>query len=155
MHSFLQAKRLWTKPRTLIVCLLMPVIFLGVFVWFGSLFTVVPVGGDQVLCFPAGDREQEVRSASTMWMALYFFLPTILLITLNSAILVRLWKMHRETQTAQHIILEESGSIELSTTKTSAGTAVHHESYTQDKKTAVAEAKANREVDQTAKSHLM
>ena len=133
----------------------MPVIFLGVFVWFGSLFTVVPVGGDQVLCFPAGDREQEVRSASTMWMALYFFLPTILLITLNSAILVRLWKMHRETQTAQHNILDESGPTELSTTKTSAGTAVHHESYTRDKKTAVAEAKANREVDQTAKSHLM
>ena len=96
----------------------MPILGIALFSWLGSVFTVTPKEEEgQVICFPSPDKADQLQAASKIWIVLYFFIPAIALTILNTAIMVRLWKMHRVyiTLMKQHAALRMNG-VELSST---------------------------------------
>ena len=98
----------------------MPILGIALFSWLGSVFTVTPKEEEgQVICFPSPDKADQLQAASKIWIVLYFFIPAIVLTILNTAIMVRLWKMHQvyKTLMKQHAALRMNG-VELSAMQT-------------------------------------
>ena len=74
----------------------MPVCWLMVFSSFaaGSGFKLITIGG-RTFCSLDSRQEMKDKTVLSMWLVLYFFLPVVILCTLNTAIVVRLRKIQQ------------------------------------------------------------
>ena len=112
-----QAKTIFTKKTTLILCGIMPVVWTLTYSWLAVPGYVAHVD-DKTVCSLRGEKNTHV--AVNLWTSLYLFIPVILLIVINTAIIFRLKRVNRihKALRSQHAALSLRGISQLSVNTT-------------------------------------
>ena len=110
----------------MILCGIMPVVWTLTYSWLAVPGYVAHVG-DKTVCSLRGEKNTHV--AVNLWTSLYLFIPVILLIGINTAIIFRLKRVNRihKALRSQHAALSQRGISQLSvnTTMTSLSNITH------------------------------
>lgn len=118
---FIQAREIFTRKKTLIMCCLIPVVFLMLFSFYSNSIQM-DVEGGKTRCIKT-DPAQLIY----VWQALYVFIPVLALICFNTATIVRLRKINRihKTMAIQHEALSKRGVSVIRPVSPELSSAVH------------------------------
>ncbi|XP_067946020.1 galanin receptor 2b-like isoform X2 [Watersipora subatra] len=116
----IKAKIICTKRKIVGACIAIPLLSL---VCFSYLLTDIRIVEskqfqDYMECAPKEQNERLFKSKIILWIMMYFFIPAIAIVTLNTAIVIRLSQAHK----IQQQMTVRSGSVTEAGRKTGGGT---------------------------------
>ena len=106
----LQAKAIFTRRNTLILCSIIPVLFIATFATFSDAIDIHE-GESQIACIHREGIEQLNIALQAILLSLYFLFPALTLICFNIAIAIRLRKIKQiyKMMTRQYADLSFNG----------------------------------------------
>ena len=94
LQFFYQVRKAYTRKNTAIVCSIMPVFWLAAYSWLGDQYKTEYEKG-RTTCIAKDSKIDEFHWNYLTWTLLYLFIPGLILLVLNIAIIVRLQKIRR------------------------------------------------------------
>lgn len=97
-----QANKYFTVRNTWIACGVTPILCLVVYSWTYNI-KVLHRHGNHAVCNPGPNTHSENEAAGILWLCLYCFVPTVLLVILQTLTIARTRKLGNNTQAAMEL----------------------------------------------------